>query len=462
MALITSISGIRGTIGGTPGSALTPPDLIRFTAAYAQWIVQSSPTKRCKIVVGRDARLSGDMVNRLVCGTLLSFGIDVVDAGLASTPTVEMAVVWENADGGVVLTASHNPREWNALKLLNHLGEFLNTQENAQLLTNASHGNFYYAPVDQLGQYSQKEFSQQHIEAIIAHPFVDVEAIYRNGFKVVLDAVHSVGGIIVPKLLENLGVTCVPLYCDPTGDFPHNPEPLPEHLTELSKSVVLERADLGIAVDPDVDRLAFVCEDGSMFGEEYTLVAVADYVLSQTKGSVVSNLASSRVLKDMAEQHGCTHYRSAVGEVHVVEEMKKRQAVVGGEGNGGVIIPNLHYGRDALIGIALFLTYLAHKNMSCTQLKERYPKYYMVKDRVEIPANYDLNAAFTRIKEHYRNQTISELDGIKIDFEAEKKWVIVRTSNTEPIVRIYSEAPTLAQAQTLAQDLVHTLHCPIR
>ena len=454
MALITSISGIRGTIGGAPGGALTPVDIIRFTAAYAQYIRQSTPKRRYKVVVGRDARLSGEMVNRLVCGTLLSCGVDVVDAGLSTTPTVEMAVVWEGADGGIVLSASHNPRQWNALKLLNHLGEFLNASQSAQLLAYADRGDFYYAPVDQLGQYSQKEFTQPHIEAVIAHPLVDVEAIYRRGYRVVLDAVNSVGGIIIPQLLENLGVCCVPLYCDPTGDFAHNPEPLPEHLTELSQLVVSERADLGIAVDPDVDRLAFVCEEGTMFGEEYTLVAITDYLLSMRKGNVVSNLSSTRALTDTAAKHHCLRYTSAVGEVNVVEEMKLRQAVVGGEGNGGIIIPDLHYGRDALIGIALFLTHLAHEKISVSQLRERYPTYYMVKERMDIPSDFPLNAAFARIKQFYKNQTISELDGIKIDFEAEKRWGIVRASNTEPTLRIYTEAPTLYEAQSLANDLI--------
>lgn len=448
MTLIKSISGIRGTIGGSPGNALTPNDLLKFTAAYAQMITQTA-SGRAKVVIGRDARLSGVMVNQLVCGTLLSCGIDVVDAGLAATPTIAMAVVFEGADGGIILSASHNPREWNALKLLNSSGEILNAQHSADLLTNADLQNFCFVPVDQLGQYSQKDFSQQHVDAIIAHPFVDVEAIYRCGFKVVVDAVNSVGGLIVPKLLENLGVTCVPLHCQPTGAFAHNPEPLPEHLTELAQWVVLEKADLGIAVDPDVDRLAIVCEDGRMFGEEYTLVAVTDYILGLKKGNVVSNLSSTRALTDVAKQYGCTHYTSAVGEANVVEEMKLRQAIIGGEGNGGVILPDLHYGRDALIGMALFLTHLAHQKISCSQLKERYPLYYMVKERVEVTKDFDVKSAFAQIKELYKDKKISECDGIKVDFEAEKKWVIVRPSNTEPILRIYAEATTLEQAQEL-------------
>jgi len=457
MALIKSISGIRGTIGGNAGESLTPTDILKFSAAYASWLKQQKQQGRWKVVVGRDARISGVMVNQLVCGTLLSCGIDVVDAGLASTPTVEMAVVFEGADGGIVITASHNPREWNALKLLNRLGEFLNGAEGVSLLSMAETGVFSFVPVDELGSYSQKDFTLQHINAVISHPLVDVEAIYRSGFKVVLDAVNSVGGIIVPQFLENLGVTCITLFGDPTGDFAHNPEPLPEHLLELSNRVIAEKADLGFAVDPDVDRLAIICEDGSMFGEEYTLVAVADYMLSMRKGNVVSNLSSTRALTDIAEQHGCTRFISAVGEVHVVQEMKLRQAVIGGEGNGGVIVPDLHYGRDALIGIALFLTHLAHQKIRCSQLKQRYPIYYMVKERVEVTKDFDLKAAFSRIKELYKDQNISELDGIKIDFEAEKKWVIVRASNTEPILRIYAEAVTMEQAQELAKSMIKTV-----
>ncbi|MCL2728060.1 MAG: phosphoglucosamine mutase [Bacteroidales bacterium] len=453
MALIKSISGIRGTIGGISGEALTPPDIVLFSAAYATWVRQNNPERRPKVVVGRDGRMSGDIVNRLVCGTLLGCGIDVIDAGLASTPTVEMAVVWEKAEGGIVLTASHNPREWNALKLLNHFGEFLDTQESSQLFEIAERQNFYFAPVDLLGKYSQKGFTQQHIDAVIAHPLVDVGAIYCSGFSVVLDGVNSVGGVIVPKLLENLGVACIPHNCDPTGDFAHNPEPLPEHLTALSQLVVSKKADLGIAVDPDVDRLAFVCEDGTPFGEEYTLVAIADYVLGLRKGNLVSNLSSTLALDDIAKHHGCTRYLSAVGEVNVVTEMKRRNAVIGGEGNGGVIIPDLHYGRDALIGIALFLTHLAYQKVSCSQLKGRYAPYYMVKERVDIPKCLDLNAVFSRIKKSYKNQKISELDGLKIEFEAEKKWVIIRASNTEPVLRIYAEAATMEEAKALVQNL---------
>ncbi|MDR2586468.1 MAG: phosphoglucosamine mutase [Prevotellaceae bacterium] len=453
MPLIKSISGIRGTIGGVVGDALTPPDLLKFTAAYAHWVISSAQKSRCKVVVGRDARLSGIMVSKLVNATLQSNGVDVIDAGLATTPTVEMAVCWEGADGGIVLSASHNPREWNALKLLNSSGEFLQTKDAATLLSIAEREDFCYVPVDQLGQYIKKDYTQQHIDAVIGHPLVDVEAIYRCGYKAVVDGVNSVGGIIIPKLLENLGVTCIPLFCEPTGDFAHNPEPLPQHLTELSKRVVLEKADLGFAVDPDVDRLSIVCEDGSFFGEEFTLVAIADYVLGIRKGDVVSNLASSRALSDLAHQYGVTRYASAVGEAHVVKEMKQRNAVVGGEGNGGVIIPDLHYGRDALIGIALFLTHLAKKKISCSQLKKHYPLYFMAKERVELSTDFDQPAVFARIKEHFKSQTISEADGIKVDFESDKSWIIVRASNTEPILRIYAEAPTLEEVQALAQEV---------
>jgi len=452
MALIKSISGIRGTIGGISGEALTPPDIVLLSAAYASWLAHQRPQRRLKVVVGRDARLSGAMVNRLVCGTLLGCGIDVVDAGLAATPTVEMAVVWEQADGGIVLTASHNPRDWNALKLLNHLGEFLDAGESAALLDIAGRKDFFFAAVDDLGRYSQKDFNQLHIDAVIGHPLVDVGAIYRSGFKVVVDAVNSVGGIIVPKLLENLGIACIPLHCNPTGDFAHNPEPLAEHLVDLSQAVVSEKADLGLAVDPDVDRLALVCEDGSMFGEEYSLVAVADYVLGLKKGPIVSNLSSTRALADIARQHGCPLYVSAVGEANVVAQMKAQQAVLGGEGNGGIILPDLHYGRDALIVIALFLTHFAQQKISCSQLKQRYPLYYMLKERIEIPKDFELKAALRRLKEHYAGHKMSELDGLMIDMEADKKWAIVRPSNTEPVLRLFVEATVPAEAQALAKD----------
>ena len=462
MTLIKSISGIRGTIGGNSGEGLTPVDIVKFTAAYTVWAQQQAALKgytgKIKIVLGRDARISGTMVNQLVCGSLLACGIDVVDLGLATTPTVEMAVVAEAADGGIILTASHNPREWNALKLLNAQGEFLNAQEGARLLAVAQEGRFQYVGVDQLGQYSQKNLLPHHIEAILALPAVNVEAIYRAGFKVVVDAVNSVGGIAVPQLLESLGVSCIPLHCEPHGNFAHDPEPLPEHLQELSAKVVAEQADLGISVDPDVDRLALVCEDGSVFGEEYTLVAIADYILSRQKGSVVSNLSSSRALYDMAQKHGCQHFRSAVGEVNVVAEMKERQAVIGGEGNGGVIYPPLHYGRDALVGIALFLTYLAEQGCSASQLRQAYPNYYMSKNKLELPQGVQVPLLFSHIKELYKDQTIRDIDGVHIDFAQEQKWVHLRASNTEPVLRIYAEAADLATAQALAQDVIQKLH----
>ena len=459
MPLIASISGIRGTIGGFPGSALSPEDLLKFTAAYAQYLRENSAGKSAyKVVLGRDARISGTMVNQLVCGSLLACGIDVIDLGLATTPTVEMAVVAEAADGGIILTASHNPREWNALKLLNAHGEFLNAQEGARLMSAAQKGHFYYVSVDDLGQYSQKDLLPYHIEAILALPEVNVEAIYRAGYKVVVDAVNSVGGIAVPQLLESLGVSCIPLHCEPHGDFAHNPEPLPEHLQELSAKVVAEQADLGISVDPDVDRLALVCEDGSMFGEEYTLVAVTDYIISRQKGSVVSNLSSSRALYDIAQKHDCQHFRSAVGEVNVAAEMKERQAVIGGEGNGGVIYPPLHYGRDALVGIALFLTHLAAQGVSASQLRQRYPNYYMSKNKLELPQGVQIPLLFAHIKELYKDQTIKDIDGVHIDFVQVQKWVHLRASNTEPVLRIYAEAADLAAAEALAQDLIQHIN----
>ncbi|MBP9584443.1 MAG: phosphoglucosamine mutase, partial [Bacteroidales bacterium] len=376
MTLIKSISGIRGTIGGEPGTALTPPDVVKFVSAYSYRLKLRLPGKsRYKVVVGRDARISGEMVENLVCGTLMACGIDVVNASLASTPTVEMAVVFEKADGGIILTASHNPKQWNALKLLNEKGEFLDANEGEKLLKFAEEGLFNYADVDTLGIITKRDFSKQHIEAVLSHPLVDTEAIYRAGFTVALDAVNSVGGVIMPQLLEALGVKCIKVNCDPTGRFAHNPEPLPEHLTELSSVVVKEGADLGISVDPDVDRLALICEDGNPFGEEYTLVAVADFILRSRKGATVSNLSSSRALRDVTEAAGCEYFASAVGEVNVVTEMKRVGAVIGGEGNGGVIVPDLHYGRDSLIGTALFLSLLATERCSASDLKTKYPPY---------------------------------------------------------------------------------------
>lgn len=459
MTLIKSISGIRGTIGGEAGSSFTPLDIVKFTSAYATFIKKASgPKSRYKVIVGRDARISGEMAESIVCGTLMSCGIDVVNAGLASTPTVEMAVVFEKADGGIILTASHNPKEWNALKLLNSKGEFLSASDGEALLSLIEQGVYGYVEVDKLGIINKKDFTAQHIQAVLSHPLVDTEAIYREGFKVVLDAVNSVGGIIMPALLEALGVNVIKVNCEPNGRFPHNPEPLPEHLTELSAAVVKENADLGIAVDPDVDRLALISEDGNTFGEEYTLVAVADYVLSSTKGATVSNLSSTRALRDITEQAGEKYYPSAVGEVNVVAEMKRVGAVIGGEGNGGVIVPDLHYGRDALIGIALFLSHLARERVTMTELKKKYPAYFMSKKRVEIPADANIDKIFEDIRAIYSGSKIDVTDGVKIDFEEEKMWVHLRRSNTEPIVRVYSEALTEQKAEDIAQKIIDEIN----
>ncbi len=458
MTLIKSISGIRGTIGGEPGSSFTPLDIVKFTSAYASMIKTAAGQKnRYKVVVGRDARISGEMAESIVCGTLTACGIDVISAGLASTPTVEMAVIFEKADGGIILTASHNPKEWNALKLLNNKGEFLSAHDGEQLLSIIDKGIFGYSDVDNLGILTKKDFSRQHIEAVLSHPLVDTEAIYREGFKVVLDAVNSVGGIIMPQMLEALGVSTVKINCEPNGRFPHNPEPLPEHLTELSATVVRENADLGIAVDPDVDRLALISEDGNTFGEEYTLVAVADYVLKTIKGPTVSNMSSTRALRDITEQHGLTYYPSAVGEVNVVTEMKRVGAVIGGEGNGGVIVPDLHYGRDALIGTALFLSHLARERATMTELRIKYPAYYMSKKRVEIPESADIEIIFDFLKKKYSDEKITTTDGVKIDFEEKKMWVHLRRSNTEPIVRVYSEAVTEDEADEIAQQIINEI-----
>lgn len=455
MALIKSISGIRGTIGGTPGEALTPLDVVKFTAAYSVRLRERIGEKeRYKVVVGRDARISGEMVDSLVCGTLSACGIDVVNAGLASTPTVEMAVVFEGADGGIILTASHNPKQWNALKLLNEKGEFLDAEEGRLLLEVAEKESFSFVEVDQLGKMEVKEFSGAHLESVLAYPLVDVEAIYKAGFKVALDGINSVGGVIVPKLLEALGVTCECVHCEPTGDFAHNPEPLPAHLKDLSELVISSKADLGISVDPDVDRLAFICEDGTPFGEEYTLVSVADYILSRRKGPTVSNLSSTRALRDVTESHGCTYTTAAVGEVNVTTQMKKVGAVIGGEGNGGVIVPDFHYGRDALIGIALFLTNLAHKKMKMTELRDSYPKYVISKNRIELSNPVLIEKILEEVKRTYAAERITTIDGVKIDFDRERSWVHLRKSNTEPIIRIYSEAPDEASAEANAEKII--------
>lgn len=455
MSLIKSISGIRGTIGGQPGEGLTPHDIVKFTAAYALFITKTSGIK--KIVIGRDARISGEMVNHLVVGTLLGMGMNVVDIGLSTTPTVEIAVPLEQAGGGIILTASHNPKQWNALKLLNNKGEFISAAEGAEVLRLAEGNEVMFAAVDDIGHYQFNEtYIQRHIDLICQLPLVDIEAIKNANFKIAVDAVNSTGGIVVPQLLKALGVTTIyELYCTPDGHFPHNPEPLPENLTAIAKEVVQQQADLGIVVDPDVDRLALVCEDGSMFGEEYTLVAVADYVLKHHKGNTVSNLSSTRALQDVTLSHGMLYEASAVGEVNVVETMKRIDAVIGGEGNGGIIYPELHYGRDALVGIALFLTHLAHSKTSISALRKTYPDYFISKNKMELHQGIDLDMVFERIKEKYSAQPINTIDGLKIEFDRE--WVQLRKSNTEPIVRIYSESKDEQTASALAQQLIHDI-----
>lgn len=455
MTLIKSISGIRGTIGGEVGDSLTPVDVVKFTAAYAVRLkIRRGKKDSYKVVVGRDARLSGEAIESIVCGTLASCGIDVINGGLASTPTVEMGVIFEKADGGIILTASHNPKQWNALKLLDENGEFLSAEEGANLLEVAESDKFDFSEVDYLGSITKKDFTQQHIEAVLAHPLVDVEAISKAGFKVVLDAVNSVGGVVMPKLFEALGVNCVCLNCEPTGRFAHNPEPLPAHLVDLCSLVVKESADLGVSVDPDVDRLALICENGEPFGEEYTLVSVADYILSNKKGPAVSNLSSSRALRDVAVQHGCEYFPAAVGEVNVTTQMKKVGAVIGGEGNGGVIVPDIHYGRDALIGIALFLSNLAYKSVKVSELRKTYPEYATSKNRIEISNPVLVDKILKEVKSTFAAERITDIDGVKIDFDSERKWVHLRKSNTEPIIRVYSEAPTLEEAEEIAARVI--------
>ncbi|WP_100340529.1 phosphoglucosamine mutase [Mucilaginibacter auburnensis] len=452
MTLIKSISGIRGTIGGAAGDGLTPLDIVKFTSAYGAWLIRTGAAK--KVIVGRDARISGAMVNNLVTGTLMGLGIDVVDIGLSTTPTVEVAVPLEQAGGGIILTASHNPKQWNALKLLNAKGEFINDADGKELLEIAESSDFNYADVNTLGKVIYDDsFMQKHIEQILALPLVDVDAIAKANFKVVIDCVNSTGGIFVPALLEALGVKTVhKLFCEPDGQFPHNPEPLPENLTDLSKEVTSKNADLGIAVDPDVDRLCFVCEDGNMFGEEYTLVAVADYVLKNTKGNTVSNLSSTRALRDVTEQAGGEYHAAAVGEVNVVNKMKEVNAVIGGEGNGGVIYPELHYGRDALAGIALFLTHLAKYGKPVSVLRSSYPNYFISKNKITLTPDMDIDALLLKVEEKYKNQPYSTIDGLKIEFD--KQWVHLRRSNTEPIIRIYSEADSEAVASSLANKII--------
>ncbi|MBL0882470.1 MAG: phosphoglucosamine mutase [Chitinophagaceae bacterium] len=453
MALIKSISGIRGTIGGKPGETLSPLDVVRFTAAYGTWLSKRASNNQ-KVVIGRDGRISGEMVQRLVVSTLNALGLNVIDLGLSTTPTVEMAVVFEKAAGGIILTASHNPKEWNALKLLNEKGEFISGEDGAALLEMAAKDDFTFATVDKLGGYTVNETAlQQHIEAVLAYPLVDVAAIKKAKFKVVLDAINSTGAIAVPALLKALGVKDITvLNSEVNGKFAHNPEPLPEHLRELCNEVNKQKADIGIAVDPDVDRLCFVCEDGSLFGEEYTLVAVADYVLKHKKGNTVSNMSSTRALKDVTIKHGGTYTPSAVGEVNVVNKMKAVNAVIGGEGNGGIIVPDLHYGRDALIGIALFLSHMALEKKSAKQLRNSYPDYFISKNKIELTAGFDLKKIFEHIKKKYKQHPINTEDGLKIEFEND--WVHLRTSNTEPIIRIYAESNSETVAANIANKLI--------
>ena len=453
MTLIKSISGIRGTIGGTPGDALTPIDAVKFTAAYCTRLNNLYPGRKCKVVVGRDARLSGTMLRNTVCGTLLACGVDVVDAGLASTPTTEMAVILEKADGGIILTASHNPRQWNALKLLNSKGEFLTADDGAKLLEYAEKEDFTFVDVDHLGKLAEKDFTFAHVDAVLADPLVDIEAIKKAGFKAVLDAINSVGGTTMPILLEKLGVECIKLNCEPTGDFAHNPEPLPANLTGLSEAVVNSGADMGISVDPDVDRLAFFCQDGTPFGEEYTLVSVASYVLEKKAGPTVSNLSSTRALRDVTEAAGQKYYPAAVGEVNVTTKMHEVGAVIGGEGNGGVIYPALHHGRDAYMGVALFLSNLAHKKLKMTELRDSYPQYYISKNRIEVSDPKMVDSILAKVADSFKDFNPLTIDGVKIDFEAERSWAQMRKSNTEPIIRLYCEAPTKEEAEKLASRI---------
>ncbi len=453
MALIKSISGIRGTVGGNAGEGLTPLDIVKFTSAYAALIRRISFVKSNRIIVGRDARVSGEMVRRLVCGTLMGMGFDVVDIGLASTPTTELAVTMAGACGGIILTASHNPKQWNALKLLNGQGEFLNAEEGQEVLRMAEAEAFEYAGIDRLGSYTEDlSYNEKHIERVLALDLVDVEAIRKAGFRVAIDCVNSVGGIILPQLLERLGVKHVrKLYCDPTGDFQHNPEPLEKNLGDIMNLMKEGGNDVAFVVDPDVDRLAMICEDGTMFGEEYTLVSVADYVLKHTPGNTVSNLSSTRALRDVTNNYGMQYYASAVGEVNVVAKMKEVNAVIGGEGNGGVIYPEAHYGRDALVGIALFLSHLAHEGKKASELRAAYPKYCMAKKRIDLTPDTDVDAILKKVKETYRKEEVNDIDGVKIDFA--DGWVHLRKSNTEPIIRVYSEAGSMEDANRLADEV---------
>ena len=458
MTLIKSISGIRGTIGGQTGDTLNPLDIVKFTSAYATFIRRSGHSTSNKIVVGRDARISGEMVRSVVCGTLLGMGYDVVDIGLATTPTTELAVIMSKADGGIIITASHNPRQWNALKLLNHEGEFLTKDEGNIVLELAEKEEFSYAEVDKLGKYTRDDsFDQRHVEAVLQLALVDAEAVAKAGFSVCVDAINSVGGVILPKLLDRLGVKYNILNGEPTGDFAHNPEPLEKNLTGIMDEMRSGKYDLGIVVDPDVDRLAFICEDGRMFGEEYTLVSVADYVLSHTPGNTVSNLSSTRALRDVTERHGGKYAAAAVGEVNVTTKMKEVGAVIGGEGNGGVIYPESHYGRDALVGIALFLSSLAKRDdRRVSALRAEMPEYSIAKNRIDLTPSTDVDAILEKVKEMFSDQQINDIDGVKIDFP--DKWVHLRKSNTEPIIRVYSEAATLEEADRLGKEIMQVVY----
>mgnify|MGYP006091253827 FL=1 len=455
MTLIKSISGIRGTIGGEVGDSLSPLDIVRFTASYAAFIKKQGGSSNA-IIIGRDARISGEMVSNIVSGTLMGCGFDVLDIGLSTTPTVEVAVQLKQSAGGIIITASHNPKEWNALKLLNEKGEFLSATDGEEILSLAENDNFTFTEVDDLGTYTfDDSYNDKHIEEVLKLKLVDVELVKLAGFKVVLDAVNSTGGFMIPRLLEKMGVECIKLFCELNGDFPHNPEPLPENLTEISALVVKEQAHFGIVVDPDVDRLAMVCEDGSMFGEEYTLVAVADFVLSKTPGNTVSNLSSTRALRDVTNIHNGQYQASAVGEVNVVEKMKATNAIIGGEGNGGVIYPELHYGRDALIGVALFLTQLAERKISAKTLRDSFPNYFISKNKMELTPEIDVDAILSTLEKKYKDEQITTIDGLKIDFE--DGWVHLRKSNTEPIIRIYAESEGEEKAIAFAQNMLQEI-----
>ncbi|MDO4171621.1 MAG: phosphoglucosamine mutase [Prevotellaceae bacterium] len=459
MSLIKSISGIRGTIGGAAGDTLNPLDIVKFTSAYATFIRKSTPNGSNRIVVGRDARISGEMVKNVVCGTLLGMGYDVVNIGLASTPTTELAVTMAKADGGIIITASHNPRHWNALKLLNANGEFLTAADGAEVLAIAESESFEYADVDHLGKYSEESFDKRHIESVINLKLVDTEAVRKAGFKVVVDVINSVGGIILPPLLDRLGVEYTILNGDVNGDFAHNPEPLEKNLSGIMGELRKGGYDLGIVVDPDVDRLAFICEDGSMYGEEYTLVSVADYVLSHTPGATVSNLSSTRALRDVTERHGGQYSAAAVGEVNVTTKMKEVGAVIGGEGNGGVIYPESHYGRDALVGIALFLSSLAQKGMKVSELRKTFPEYFIAKNRIDLTPDTDVDALLAEVKKKYEtipDVSVNDIDGVKLDFP--DKWVHLRKSNTEPIIRVYSEAHTMEEADAIGKSIMDIVY----